>query len=189
MPTAGCEKSSQEAAKTGQQGNPPAASAPAAKESTQTAARTIPKEQAEAARKKLEEMGLQYSEDAFFDNVKKGNAEAVKQFVAAGIDPNKKDSYGSTPLMLAAEKGHTETALALLDGGAQVDSKDGSGNTALIWAAGEGKVDTVKALLSRGANVNATNTSGKSALLQAAWSGHTAVVDALKQAGAEDPRR
>lgn len=185
---AGCEKSPQQAPpaepQAGVQATPPTEQ----KESPPAADPAAQKESQAAARKKLEELGLPDTDEAFLDNVQKGSAEAVRQFLAAGMSPNLKDKYGSTALMLAAEKGHTDTVSALLAGGAGTEVTDTVGNTALIWAV-DGNVETIKALLAHGANVNAKNQSGKTPLLQAAQANRTDMVEALKQAGAEDPRR
>lgn len=58
----------------------------------------------------------------------KGDSALVKQLLAAGADPNQRDSRprskGFTPLMLAARAGCRETVLALLDGGANLALKD-----------------------------------------------------------------
>ena len=44
-------------------------------------------EDSDAARRKLEEMGIPYSEDAFLGEAENGNTVAVKSFLAAGTDP------------------------------------------------------------------------------------------------------
>ena len=147
------------------------------------------KETPEQAKKKLEELGIEYSEKVFFDNAKNGKADVVELFLAAGMSPNVKDGQTWSPLMHAAEKGHVEVVQVLIDGGADVNQTDRPGNTALTWAAGEGQVAVVKLLLANGAEVNAKNESGKGPIAQAILYGRDEVVDILLQAGAEDPRR
>lgn len=193
FPAAGCQKSPQETQPTAQKEATPAAPAREQQESTkERTGQALPTKSPEGmaeARRQLEQQGGQYSEAAFIESVKNGNAQIVTQFLAAGMNPNLKDPYGSTVLMLAAEKGLTPIVIALLDGGADKEVKDTAGNTALAWAAGEGHAETVKALLDRGANVNAANTSGKTALMAAVQYQHNDVVELLKQAGAQDTRR
>ncbi len=58
---------------------------------------------------------------------KKGNIEAVKQHLAAGVDVNAKNKYGSTPLHNAAFEGHKEIAELLINKGANVNVKLESG--------------------------------------------------------------
>ena len=43
-----------------------------------------------------------------------GNFEAVKQHLAAGTDVNAKDSFGSTPLLLAGAKNQKEVVELLI---------------------------------------------------------------------------
>ena len=56
--------------------------------------------------------------------VKKGNIEAVKQHLVAGMDVNAKNSYGWTPLYYAASEGHKEITELLIAKGADVDAKN-----------------------------------------------------------------
>lgn len=193
LPAAACQKGPQETQSAAQKEGTPAASATekleTAQERTAPAAPAKSPEGIEAARRQLEQQGGEYTAAAFIESVKHGNAQIVTQFLAAGMNPNQQDPYGSTALMLAAEKGLTPIVIALLDGGADKEVKDTAGNTALAWAAGEGHAETVKALLDRGANVHAANTSGKTALMAAVQYQHNDVVEILKQAGAQDTRR
>ena len=54
------------------------------------------------ARKKLAEMGVEYTIDAFADSIRKGDATVVNLFLDAGMDVNKADSTGRPPLVIAA---------------------------------------------------------------------------------------
>ena len=64
--------------------------------------------------------------------VEEGNIEAVKKFLAAGIDVNAKAFItGSTPLHIAATK---EVVELLIAKGADVNAKDEDGDTPLDWA-------------------------------------------------------
>lgn len=192
LPAASCQKSPQETQSPAQREGAPAIPPTAVQESKkeQTAQMPPAKSQADMAeaRRQLEQQGVQYTEAAFLESIKNGNAQLVAQFLVAGMSPNLKDSYGSTALMLAAEKGLTPVVIALLGDGVDIEAKDTTGNAALAWVAGEGHAETIKALLDRGANVNAINTSGKNALMAAAQYQHNDVVEILKQAGSQDPR-
>ena len=56
---------------------------------------------------------------------RKGDIEAVKQYLAAGANVNAKEGFfGTTPLHLATRKGHTEIVELLITAGADVNARD-----------------------------------------------------------------
>jgi len=57
----------------------------------------------------------------------KGNIEAVKQHLAAGVDVNVKDDVELTPLHWAAQSGRKKIIELLIEKGANVNAKDGIG--------------------------------------------------------------
>ena len=63
-----------------------------------------------------------------------GDIEAVKEFLAAGVDVNAKDEVESTPLHLATTK---EIAELLIANGADVNATTNRGTTPLDWAAND----------------------------------------------------
>lgn len=98
-----------------------------------------------------------------------GNAEAVRQHIAAGTDLNTKNPMsGATPLISAALFGQNETALLLIEGGADLEVKNNEGGTALHIAAFFCREEIVKALLAKGADRTARNNEGATALASVA---------------------
>jgi hypothetical protein len=93
-----------------------------------------------------------------------GNVGAVRQHVAAGSNLDEKDSYGSTPLIVAATFGKTETAKELIRAGADLSLANNEGSTALHIAAFLCRTEIVRALLDGGADKNAKNNAGRTAL-------------------------
>ncbi len=93
-----------------------------------------------------------------------GNLDAIRQHINAGSDLNKKDAYGSTPLIIAATFGKTEVARALIDAGADMKITNNEGATPLHIAAFLCRTEIVKALLDEGADKNALNKAGRTAL-------------------------
>jgi CubicO group peptidase (beta-lactamase class C family) len=81
-----------------------------------------------------------------------GNVTAIQQHIVAGSDLNGKDTYGSTPLIVAAAFGKTEVAKALIEAGADLDIANNDGGTALHTAAFLCRTEIVGALLDAGAN-------------------------------------
>jgi len=93
-----------------------------------------------------------------------GNIDAVKQHIKADSDLNKKDAYGSSPLIIAITFGKTEVAKALIEAGADMNVRNNEGATPLHLAAFFCRTEIVKALLDKGADKNAKNNGGKTVL-------------------------
>ncbi len=123
----------------------------------------------------------------FIDAAEKGNINAVKDFLDAGVNINAQDDIvvGRTALREAAKNGHKEVVSLLLARGANVNVQDEYGNTALIWAATAGSKDIVKMLITHGADVNVQNENGDTALTLAAEKGQKDIVELLIYAGAD----
>jgi hypothetical protein len=83
-----------------------------------------------------------------------GNLDAIRQHINADSDLNKKDAYGSSPLIVAATFGKTEIARALIDAGADMKIT----NNEFC------RTEIVKTLLDKGADKNALNKAGRTAL-------------------------
>ena len=93
-----------------------------------------------------------------------GNVDAVRQHIEAGSDLNRKDGYGSTPLVVAATFGKTEVARALIEAGADLSITNNEGATPLHIAAFLCYHEIVQALLDAGADRGARDNAGSTAL-------------------------
>lgn len=93
-----------------------------------------------------------------------GNIDAIKQHIKFGSDLNKKDEYGSSPLIVAITFGKTEVAKALIEAGADMTITNKHGATPLHLAAFFCRIEIVEALLHKGADKNAKNNFGSTAL-------------------------
>ena len=89
--------------------------------------------------------------------------DIVKQQVAAGSDLNAKDSFGSTPLIVAVTFGRTEAARILIDAGADLTIANAEQSTPLHIAALFGRTEIVKMLLEKGADRHIRNITGSTA--------------------------
>ena len=116
------------------------------------------------------------------DAVDKGNAEAIKQHLAAGTDVNAKNEWGGTPLHFAATKEMVELLIAK---GADVNAKNKYGSTPLHRAASGGHKEIAGILIAKGADVNAKENHGRTPLHGAAFHGHKEVVELLITQGAD----
>ena len=87
------------------------------------------------------------------DDIKRGDAIAVRRFLEQGGDPNLHNACGETPLVIAAFDGQTHLAELLLVAGARIDHHV-NGWTPLYSAAMNGHQKTVAALLEHGADIH-----------------------------------
>jgi predicted Ser/Thr protein kinase len=137
-----------------------------------------------AARAKLADKEIPYTEDAFASAVEAGDTGAVDLFLAAGMRPDAADVAGRTPLISAASKGHDQISRKLLSRGADVNARDRAGSTPLMEAAQGDHRETARVLLEAGADVNLKDGDGQTALMRAASRGHTEIVRMLLNRGA-----
>ena len=115
----------------------------------------------------------------------KGNLERVRQLIQDGQDVNRGNSYGWTPLMLAAAHGHDQVVQELIRAGADVNGKDNIKLTALHLASRWGHSSVIKTLAEAGANLNVQDKWGMTPLMWAACWGCANVVVELIRAGAD----
>ena len=139
----------------------------------------------EASLKKLEQMGIDYSEEAFLERVKKSNISAVELFLSAEMSPNTKDRAGYTVLMTAVDRGVQAILETLISRGANVNSKTYEGLTALMIAAAGSNSAALKTLLQNNADVNAKDKDGMTPLMFAAANARADNVKILLAGGAD----
>ena len=124
---------------------------------------------------------------AWYAAIREGNIEAVKAFIEAGVDVNKKDEYKQSPLYLAAERwgaDHTEIVRILLNAGAcYLGGWYKSGFKVhyhpLCGAADVGNIETVKLLLERCSETDVCDYLERTALHYAAANWNTEIVKML----------
>ena len=115
------------------------------------------------------------------------NIPLVHALLCAGrCNPNSQDSYGNTPLHMAAEQGLTVVAKMLVWAGADMEARAGvSGDvTPLLLAAANCHTATATALLDLGADPRAADSLGSTALEIAARSNNVRLMLALIRRGA-----
>ncbi|WP_328582080.1 ankyrin repeat domain-containing protein [Streptomyces sp. NBC_00370] len=98
-----------------------------------------------------------------FAAILEGDTTAVKTLLRAGIDPNRPDSQGTTPLYEASVNGKPEIAHLLLLAGATPNTEStgpGAEGTPLCAAASWGHTETVRTLLTHGADPNLPEDHG-----------------------------
>ena len=118
----------------------------------------------EAAREKLEMLGLPLGPDAFAHAVATKHRSLIDLCFAAHLDANTADENGRTPLLLAALQGDWDTARKLMDAGAAGDVADGEGVTPLMGAAMHGDVEMLRLLIAHRAIAEAADAQSRCAL-------------------------
>ena len=117
-----------------------------------------------------------------------GDIEAVKQYLADGVDVNVKEGgfADGTPLHEAANWGHMEIVELLIAKGADVNAKTGPAAwTPLHVAANADRKEVAELLIAEGAGVNTKTDDGWTPLQFAAKSGHKEVAELLIAEGAD----
>ncbi|MFI6551229.1 ankyrin repeat domain-containing protein [Streptomyces prunicolor] len=124
-----------------------------------------------------------------FGAIQGGDTAAVTAVLRAGVDPERADSEGTTPLYAAAVNGEAVIAGLLLAAGAAPDTESsgvGAEGTPLCAAACWGHTETVRELLAHGADpdVREDHGTGWSPLDWASNGPHPETVALLTAAGA-----
>jgi ankyrin repeat protein len=79
------------------------------------------------------------------------NVETAEILLKHGANPNAKDRFGLTPLMVASAENRIEVVKILVNSGADVNQKDNNEKTALTWAAERSHKEIVELLKLKGA--------------------------------------
>lgn len=92
------------------------------------------------------------------------SSECAREILQRGINVNKKDSNGKTPLLRSINLGNKELIECYLQAGADVNVKDCEEMTALMLLRDNPKLNIAKLLVTAGANVNELTTQGVTVL-------------------------
>jgi len=97
--------------------------------------------------------------DVFWeDAVRRNDIEAVRDLLSRDIDPNARDRYGQTGLMLAAHAGHLAAVQLLIDSGANLNLTAKYGLSAVMLAVIAGHKEVAQALAHAGADLTLRGT-------------------------------
>lgn len=102
---------------------------------------------------------------SFYNYVKEGNLDKVRQYIKCGININyQSPNTRETALMCAAKTGQLEVLKELIHAGANVNLESRVGN-ALNYACDAGFMFIIQELLNHDININAKNSCGQSPLI------------------------
>ena len=129
---------------------------------------------------------LWYSNDLWFDCVKKGYLRLIQVLIQDGADVNVRNIYGKTALHWVSYIGNKDIVEALIRAGADVNIQDNNGWTALHWTTFYRCLDCIEILLRAGADVNIQDKNGITALHMASMiNNNKEHLEALLRAGAD----
>ena len=126
---------------------------------------------------------LEGTEAEVLQHLEKGNTSAVLPLLKQGIEPDARNEFGETALMLVGNS--QRVAKYLVRYGADVNARNQVGTTPLMYAMLQEKTFIPKLLIAGGADVNAADQWGRTALMIAAFEGKTRFIKLLIKAGAE----
>ncbi len=86
--------------------------------------------------------------------------EIINYFLSKGVDPNRANNEGTTPLMIAATSRETSVLELLLPIVKDINTKNEKGESALTMAVKSGTPEVVKILLDKGADVTILDKEG-----------------------------
>lgn len=92
-----------------------------------------------------------------FSLARHGRYVELESLFLNGIDPDSKDNFGNTILIIAAQNGNKRIAKMALRYGAQINMFNVMGNTALHFCNEYNYIDLADYLISKGANPNIKN--------------------------------
>ena len=98
-----------------------------------------------------------------FSLARHGKLNQLKQVLEYGIDPNSKDKFGNTLLIVGAQNGNKAMCKLALRFGAQINMTNCLGNSALHFCKEYGYEALFQYLVSKGANQKITNLRGRNA--------------------------
>ena len=98
-----------------------------------------------------------------YDHIENSDIEGVRRLIKNGVDLNKIDDFGLTPLHMAVSCENLDIIELLIIEGADVNKVDDNGNPPILLVGSQDE-KIIKMLLEYGANPNIKNSDGRTIL-------------------------
>jgi len=118
-------------------------------------------------------------------NKKNININIIKHLIEYGVNINKEDNDGNSPLFYACLSGNMTVVRYLIEQGANINKLNKYGETPLFYACEDGNEAIVKYLVEQGANINKLNIFGETSFFNACKNGSKAMIKYLIEHGAD----
>ncbi len=117
-------------------------------------------------------------------SIHRGEPDLLRWMIEQGMNPNRSDWKGETPIHRAARSNEPDSLRVLLDCGGRTDTMEGfNESTPLGLAARDGCIETARILLDAGADPNLAGADWARPLAWAQRRGHDNQIDLLKEHG------
>ena len=117
--------------------------------------------------------------EQFLLSASQDNVDALREFLAQGVDVDIRDENGRTALLLATYHDAVKSAQLLIEAGADVNAMDDIHDSPYLYAGAEGRLEILLMTLDSGADLSSVNRYGGTALIPAAHHGHVETVRQL----------
>jgi len=106
------------------------------------------------------EMSIDVTSVDIFSLARFGKFQQLKKIFDMGVDPNSRDKFGNTILIVGAQNGNKSIVKLALRYGGHINLTNCQGNTAVHFCVEFGYKDLSEYLVSKGANLDIANIKG-----------------------------
>lgn len=113
------------------------------------------------------------------DAAARGDADRLKQLIAAGAPLDPVDGSKQTPLLLAVQNNHLAVALLLIEAGSNINAQAANMDSPWLLAGARGRTDMLRHMIPKGPDLSLRNRFGGNALIPACERAHVETVQLL----------
>ena len=113
------------------------------------------------------------------DAAARGDADRLKQLIAAGAPLDPVDGSKQTPLLLAVQNNHLAAAVLLIEAGSNINAQAANMDSPWLLAGARGRTDMLRHMIPKGPDLSLRNRFGGNALIPACERAHVETVQLL----------